>query len=162
MTEDGTLRTVYTHVVTADDIDESIRLTAHLLQAWIPRQYEVRLTVVDDVFFATRIDATSVAATVDWRADYDALIYRPLSDVPAPVRVGVLALMARLDLRFGALDFVVTPDNEWIFLEINSNGRVGVHRRRHRTTHRLSHCRRTDAGDAMMPPTPSAGPWSNR
>ena len=35
---------------------------------------------------------------------------------------GVLALMGRLGLRFGALDFVVTPDEQWIFLEINSNG----------------------------------------
>ena len=30
--------------------------------------------------------------------------------------------MRRLGLRFGALDFVVTPDDRWIFLEINSNG----------------------------------------
>jgi hypothetical protein len=55
--EDETHRVVYTTTVAVGDIDESIRLTAHLLQAWVPKQYEVRLTVVDEVFFATRIDA---------------------------------------------------------------------------------------------------------
>ena len=78
---------VYTTTVAVGDIDESIRLTAHLLQAWVPKQYEVRLTVVDEVFFATRIDADSDAATVDWRTDYPALAYTPV-DVPASVRAG--------------------------------------------------------------------------
>jgi D-alanine-D-alanine ligase-like ATP-grasp enzyme len=30
--------------------------------------------------------------------------------------------MNMLDLRFGALDFLVTPEGEWVFLEINPNG----------------------------------------
>ncbi|MGH3736903.1 MAG: hypothetical protein ACRDT6_15030 [Micromonosporaceae bacterium] len=30
--------------------------------------------------------------------------------------------MRRLDLRFAALDFVVVPSGQWIFLEINPNG----------------------------------------
>jgi len=30
--------------------------------------------------------------------------------------------MDSLGLVFGALDFVVTPDGQWIFLEINPNG----------------------------------------
>jgi glutathione synthase/RimK-type ligase-like ATP-grasp enzyme len=34
----------------------------------------------------------------------------------------VRALLDRLGLRFGALDFVVTPDGEWWFLECNPNG----------------------------------------
>jgi glutathione synthase/RimK-type ligase-like ATP-grasp enzyme len=31
-------------------------------------------------------------------------------------------LMTALGLRFGALDFLLTPDDEWVFLEINPNG----------------------------------------
>jgi glutathione synthase/RimK-type ligase-like ATP-grasp enzyme len=42
--------------------------------------------------------------------------------VPAGVRVGVSALMGRLGLRFGTFDFIVTPDDRWVFLEINPNG----------------------------------------
>jgi ATP-grasp ribosomal peptide maturase len=122
ITETDTHRVVFTTPVAVGDVDESIRLTTHLLQEWIEKQYEVRLTVVDEAFLAARIDAGSNAAAVDWRADYEALTYTALADVPPSVRAGVSALMARLGLRFGTFDFIVTPDDRWIFLEINPNG----------------------------------------
>ena len=59
---------------------------------------------------------------MDWRADYDTLTYTSLPDVPDPVRAGITTLMRRLGLRFGTFDFIVTPDDRWIFLEINPNG----------------------------------------
>lgn len=122
ITEGDTHRVVFTTPVSLGDIDESVRLTAHLLQEWVDKRYEVRLTVVDEVFLAARIEAGTNAATVDWRADYEGLTYTPLPHVPASVRAGVSALMGRLGLRFGTFDFIITPDDRWIFLEINPNG----------------------------------------
>ncbi len=122
ITEGDTHRVVFTTPVSLGDVDESIRLTAHLLQERIDKRYEVRLTVADEVFLAARIDAGSNAAAVDWRADYEALTYTPLPDVPAQVRAGISTLMRRLGLRFGTFDFIVTPDDRWVFLEINPNG----------------------------------------
>lgn len=119
--EEGTYRLIYATPVTAEEIDESVTRTAHLFQAWVPKDHEVRLTVVDEQLHAARIDARSEAAAVDWRSDYDHLSYSAVK-VPAAVRRGVLALMRTLRLRFGALDFVVTPDGEWVFLEVNPNG----------------------------------------
>lgn len=115
-------RVTYTTPVTAADVDESVRLTAHLFQAWVDKAYEVRLTVVDDTYLAARIDTTGEVASVDWRADYAAVTYTPLSEPPAAVRDGVRALLERLGLRFGCLDFIVAPDGRWWFLEINPNG----------------------------------------
>lgn len=115
-------RVTYTTPVTATDIDESVRLTAHLFQAWVDKAYEVRLTVVDETYLAARIDTGSELAAVDWRADYDAVTYTPLPGLPAVVRDGVRALLRRLGLRFGCLDFIVSPDGGWWFLEINPNG----------------------------------------
>lgn len=122
VTEGDTHRVIFTTPITADQVDESTRLTAHLLQAWIDKAYEVRLTVVDDMCFAARIDATSESALVDWRSDYEALHYTALPELPTPVRDGVRALMNTLRLRFGTLDFVVDPNDRWWFLEINPNG----------------------------------------
>jgi ATP-grasp ribosomal peptide maturase len=122
ITEAGAHRVVFTTPITASDIDESIRLTAHLVQERVDKRYEVRLTVVDDAFLAARIDAGSETALVDWRADYDALTYTPLAEIPTAVRTGVRALIARLRLRFGTFDFVVSPDDRWWFLEVNPNG----------------------------------------
>jgi ATP-grasp ribosomal peptide maturase len=122
ITEQNTHRACFTTPVTAAEIDESIRLTAHLIQAQVDKAYEVRLNVADDTFLAARIDTASQAAAVDWRTDYDALTYTPLAGVPASVRRGVAALLARLRLRFGTFDFIVAPDDSWWFLEINPNG----------------------------------------
>jgi ATP-grasp ribosomal peptide maturase len=122
VTEQDTHQVIFTTPITATDVDESIRLTAHLIQAWVDKSYEVRLTVIDGTFLAARIETSSKEASVDWRADHDALTYTPLRGVPAPVRDGVEALMARLRLRFGTFDFIVSPDERWWFLEVNPNG----------------------------------------
>jgi hypothetical protein len=69
-------------------------------------------------------DAHSAESTVDFRADYDRLTYE-LIEPPAHVAAGVRRLMARMGLVYGALDFVVTPDDEWLILEINAGGQFG-------------------------------------
>jgi hypothetical protein len=33
--------------------------------------------------------------------------------------------MVTMDLAYGALDFVVQPSGEWVFLEINAGGQYG-------------------------------------
>lgn len=119
--EDGTYRLIYATPVDGDQLDESVTRTAHLFQAWVAKDHEVRLTVVDEQFHAARIDTRSEAAAIDWRSDYDHLDYA-ITDVPAHVRRATLALMRALRLRFGTLDFVVTPDGDWVFLEVNPNG----------------------------------------
>lgn len=69
-------RHVFTTQVTADQCgNQNIARTMHLFQEWIPKEYEVRLTVVDRNFFAARIDAVSEAARVDWRSDYQSISY---------------------------------------------------------------------------------------
>lgn len=118
---DGTHQ-VFTTLVTPEQVGHpSTAHTMHLVQQWVPKDHEVRLTVVDDQFFAARIDACTPDARVDWRADYQALTYAP-TETPMFVRSRVTALLHQLNLRFGALDFAVTPDGEWWFLECNPNG----------------------------------------
>lgn len=38
------------------------------------------------------------------------------------MRVGVLALMKRFGLTFGAFDFAVTPAGQWVMFECNPAG----------------------------------------
>ena len=49
----------------------------------------------------------------------------PLIEPPSDVTEGVHALMRSLGLVYGALDFVVTPEGEWVFLEVNPGGQYG-------------------------------------
>lgn len=113
---------VFATLVTPEQAgNRSVAHSMHLFQQWVPKAYEVRLTVVDDQFFAARIDAHSPAAQVDWRADYHSLEYTPVG-TPGLIRNRVSALLRELGLRFAAMDFVVDPDGEWWFLEANANG----------------------------------------
>ncbi len=122
--DDGEPKGMPTSIVDPDGLDESIALCAHQFQEWVDKHHEIRLTVVGDELFAAEIHAGSDAAHVDWRTDYAALSYE-IADVPDGVRRGVLELMRRFGLVFGALDFVVMPSGEWRFLEINPNGQWG-------------------------------------
>ncbi|MGH3799798.1 MAG: ATP-grasp ribosomal peptide maturase [Pseudonocardiaceae bacterium] len=113
---------IYTQRVDIDNLDAaSISITACLFQQWIEKDYEVRLAVVDGRCFSARIDSSSERGRLDWRADYDSLTYTPIP-TPDHVRMAVAKLTTTLNLRFGALDFIVTPAGEWLFLEINPNG----------------------------------------
>lgn len=113
---------IYTQRVDSEILDtESIDITACLFQQWVEKDYEVRLVSVDGQCFSTRIDSSSERGRRDWRADYDSLTYTPIP-TPDHVKTAVAKLTSTLDLRFGALDFIVTPTGEWVFLEINPNG----------------------------------------
>jgi ATP-grasp ribosomal peptide maturase len=118
---DGTHQVFATLVTPQQAGEASVAHSMHLFQAWVPKVYDVRLTVVDDQFFAARIDARSPASRVDWRADYRSLEYAPI-ETPAGVRAQASGLLRRLGLRFAAMDFAVTPDGAWWFLEANPNG----------------------------------------
>ncbi|MFD7013758.1 ATP-grasp ribosomal peptide maturase [Streptomyces sp. NPDC059928] len=121
--EGDQLKTVYTRQLAEGDLDDltGIETTAHLFQAWMDKAYEVRLTVVGERLFAAEVHAGTRAGHVDWRSDYKSLTYRP-TETPPAVAEGVRRLMRCLELRFAALDFIVSPSGEWTFLEANPCG----------------------------------------
>ncbi|MGH3565018.1 MAG: ATP-grasp ribosomal peptide maturase [Pseudonocardia sp.] len=123
--EQDELRIIYTSRLTADDLDDAaIGLCCHLFQEWVPKAFDVRLTVVRDRCFAVAVHADSPEAEVDWRSRYDDLRYE-VCMTPDEVRYGVVAYLRKFGLTFGAFDFSVTPDGRWWFLECNPAGQWG-------------------------------------
>lgn len=123
--EQDEVRIIYTSRLTAGDLDDgAIGLCCHLFQEWIPKAFDVRLTVVGERYFAVAVHADSAEAGVDWRARYDELRYEVV-ETPEEVRHGVRAYLREFALTFGAFDFSVTPDDRWWFLECNPAGQWG-------------------------------------
>jgi len=94
-----------------------------VLQAYVEKKYEVRYTVVGERHFACMIDSQkSEQAKYDWRR-YD-IPHTPHYGItpPAEIKTKVASMLERLQLSFGAFDFVVTPKDEWYFLEVNCMG----------------------------------------
>ncbi|MGH3907500.1 MAG: hypothetical protein ACRDTE_25485, partial [Pseudonocardiaceae bacterium] len=101
-----------------------LRLSLVRKKEWIHKSHDVRLIAVGAEFFAVGIHTNDPEALIDWRANYGALSYSR-TEIPARVEKGVRAFMKSSGLNFSALDFVVTPDGRWIFLESNSGGQYG-------------------------------------
>lgn len=100
------------------EIKEDISITPIYLQSYIPKQYEVRITIINREVYAVRIDTRN---KIDWRVDYQNHKYT-IIDCPEDIIEKCFRMMDDLELVFGAFDFIVTPENEWIFLEVNPNG----------------------------------------
>jgi glutathione synthase/RimK-type ligase-like ATP-grasp enzyme len=125
-TTDGSA-VVYTHLLTDDDLVDlrGVHHTAHLFQEYVPKVFEVRLMVVGDKFFAAKIATGSTTyAQVDWRRDYASHAYETI-DTPEEIRSAVTTYMTGAGLAFGAFDFVVTLDRQWVALECNPEGQWG-------------------------------------
>lgn len=124
--EDGVRKRRCTERLNPDDLADlrGIENTVHQFQRWVPKSYEVRVIAVGSTLSGVAIHAGSDDAYVDYRADYPSLRYEQIA-LPEDVEVGVRGLMKELDLVYGALDFVVSPDGSWTFLEVNAGGQYG-------------------------------------
>jgi glutathione synthase/RimK-type ligase-like ATP-grasp enzyme len=102
---------------------DAVRFCPMIFQAYVPKEFELRITVVGDQIFAAEIYSQESNHTKhDWRR-YDH--YRTRYSVHnLPDEVGELCrlLTKRMQLTFGAIDMIVTPAGEYVFLEINANG----------------------------------------
>lgn len=95
-----------------------------LFQRLIEKEFEVRVTVFGDKIFSLRIDSQ-----VDERSKYDWRKYQnpevvPYSkwNIPKEEEKKCLELLKKLGLVYGAFDFIVTKEGEYIFLEVNPHG----------------------------------------
>ncbi|MGH4026167.1 MAG: MvdC/MvdD family ATP grasp protein [Pseudonocardiaceae bacterium] len=127
LVESGHLQTAYTRRLELTDLADlsGVQTTAHLFQQFVEdKSFEVRATVVGERVFAAAIHPGSAAARIDFRADYPSLDYSVI-EPPTAVRNGMLAFMRTFDLSFGAFDFAVTKDGNWIMFECNPFGQYG-------------------------------------
>jgi len=97
-----------------------VRLAPVIFQQYI-EGVDIRVTVIGERIFPAEIDIGDGDYAVDFRMNYDHLRMRPI-ELPAPVADGIHALMDRLGLVYGAIDFRRTADGDYLFLEINPAG----------------------------------------
>jgi glutathione synthase/RimK-type ligase-like ATP-grasp enzyme len=103
----------------------SIANTAHLFQEYIPKAVELRVNIIGQQVFAAAIHSQASERThVDWRRCYADLTYSTHT-LPDHIREACYQLLAHLHVSFAAIDLIVTPAGEYIFLEANCNGQWG-------------------------------------
>lgn len=122
--ESGEPLSIYTSQVSFTDLEReaSISQTACLFQEEVPKQLELRITIIGEQVFAAEIFSQhSEHARVDFRRAYAELRYG-VHALPRGIQESCLALTRALGLSFAAIDMVLTPDQRYVFLELNSSG----------------------------------------
>lgn len=122
-------RAIYTTKICHENLDDlsGAKLSPVIFQRLIPKDRDIRVTVVGDRIFTAAIDSCSdPSAVIDWRRTQNPDLPHSIFHLPEWLETKVLRLMERLGLAFGALDFVLTPEGQYIFLGVGSDGGADV------------------------------------
>lgn len=119
-------RVVFTKLVDPAIVRENIDMVGHcpvIFQEAIIKDYDIRVTVVDDRAFAAAIhlEGCTDPLNLDWRNYAGTRVYRRHT-LPQPVARQCIELVARLGLRFGCLDLGYSEKEGYTFFEVNPQG----------------------------------------
>ena len=119
----------YATKVNSDELlkqpEDAFVQTFNFCENYVPKAYEVRVTVMGPYFFPCKIDSQiqkEDQGKIDWRQGYDYGIKYEMITMPDNVYEFCRQYLRALRLNFGCFDFIVRPDGEYVFLECNSNG----------------------------------------
>lgn len=121
----NSLHLTYTNVVTEDSLpsDCLLQSTPGIFQEKINKAYELRITYFGVYPVAVKLYSQEHPdGQFDWRAITDDKLKVDLYDLPKDIDDKCRMLMTHFGLLFGCFDFIVTPSNEYYFLEINEQG----------------------------------------
>ena len=116
---------IYTSVVTEEHIDrclESVSVVPCLFQELVPKAYELRVNVIGDRVWSAAIHSQESEETrLDFRVDAENLRHEPIH-LSEELEALCVEMTHRFGLRMSNIDFIVTPDGDHVFLELNPNG----------------------------------------
>lgn len=126
ITKDGVENVVFTNIVKESDLDgiETLQYCPMQFQQKLEKAVELRVTIVGDQLFTFAIDSQKLDnAKLDWRREGTVLLkdWVPY-ELPLEIEEKLLQMMDIYQINYGAVDIIVTPENEYYFLEINSAG----------------------------------------
>ncbi|WP_199611622.1 MvdC/MvdD family ATP grasp protein [Flocculibacter collagenilyticus] len=113
-----------TTMVTPDMLDniESVKELPCHFQAYVDKEYELRVTVIGQQIFAAKIDSQSDERTKVDSRDMSAEIGYSAITLPEDIQEKCLKFVASYQLNYSALDILVNKKGEYVFLENNPNG----------------------------------------
>lgn len=111
-----------TAVVGAEELArlDLVRYAPVIFQGFVAAELDLRVTVVDGEVFAAQI-RSDADHQVDYRLGLGTADVRA-HQLPDEVEDRLRELMARLGVSYGAIDLRLTPQGEYVFLEINPGG----------------------------------------
>jgi glutathione synthase/RimK-type ligase-like ATP-grasp enzyme len=105
---------------------DSVALSPTIFQPYVEKAYELRCVVMGEKIFTARLNSQEKeSARNDWRAaaiEEEGDVEHELYDLPERVQAALQRLLRSFDLNFASVDLIVTPEGEYVFLDLNPNG----------------------------------------
>ncbi len=96
------------------------KIQLSLFQEYIDKKFELRVFFLKGKFFPMAIFSQQDEATkIDWRSGSNRVSSFKL---PVSLELKINAFMQDVNLNSGSLDFIYTPEREFVFLEVNPVG----------------------------------------
>ncbi len=137
--EEVLLKSIYTANVTIDGLNQAIpsrkigkdqfysnyqniALCPTQLQEYIEKAFELRITIIGQKVFAVKIDSQVNEETkIDWRL-HTKMNPHSIYELPDHIEKFCIDFLNKQGLVYGAMDFIVTPQGKYYFLENNPFG----------------------------------------
>lgn len=115
----------FTSKITRADLphDHLLQYAPGLYQEEIKKLYELRVTCFGEYLVAIKLDSQNhPQGKIDWRIIPDGELVMEPYELPPDLQDKIQKFMKKMGLVFGAMDFIVTEDGEYYFLEVNEQG----------------------------------------
>lgn len=126
---EGNTPFVHTNRIGPEDLEhlDSLRHSPMTFQEYIQKKYELRIIYVDGQLFTGGLHwKDSGQAPADWRVASHEVFKWEHFNVPEAFADKIRAFMKQMGLYFGALDVIVSSNEEYVFLEVNPSGEWGM------------------------------------
>lgn len=123
--DDKSVRLTYTKPISKSDLpsDDTLKNTPGIFQRKVEKAYELRVVYMGGEFITVKLDSQSdMKSKEDWRAAPTTELNIEQVELPENISNKCVDFMNSLGLEFGSFDFIVTPENEYYFLEVNEQG----------------------------------------
>ncbi len=104
---------------------DSVALSPSIFQPYVEKAFELRCVVMGERVFTAKLDSQAHETTrTDWRAGdvEDEQVKHEVFDLPESVQAGLQRLVRSFGINFASIDMIVTPDEDFVFLDLNPNG----------------------------------------
>ena len=120
---------VFTTPISVNDIvgrEAEIGLAPVMVQEYVEKKLEFRATIVGNKVFTCAIHSQDSERTkYDWRRYDFEKVKHEVYHLPVKIEKKLLALMRNWGLTYGAMDLILAPSGEFVFLEVNPTGQWG-------------------------------------
>lgn len=123
--EDQSLKAAYTSKISFLDLPSNkvLQFAPGIFQKEIKKKYELRVTCFGDFVVTAKLNSQDhPQGKIDWRAIPDGKMSVEQYTLPADIEEKIKQFMKKMGLVFGSLDFIVSVDEEFFFLEVNEQG----------------------------------------